>query len=152
MLPWHMHHMRSEIIFSSLSRWQRSQRHIRGVWKKRKSRYAGHLSLKSAWVCLCWVFSFRVGLSRVLQNVEAHRQTSEWVKQAGIVWKVLFSKVRLVTWVMVMLHSIGRNYTNEWAMVDNIKLNASAGKEKFNTENWKVSEYRKEWTPLTVFS
>lgn len=44
---------------------------------------------------------------------------------------------------MAMLHSIGRNYINEWAMVDNIKLNASIGKEKFNTENWKVSEYQR---------
>ena len=95
MLPWHMHHLRSENIFSSLSRWQRSQRHIRGVWKTRNSRYAEHLSLKNAWVCLCWVFSFRVGLSRVLQNVEANwGQTSEWVKQTGRVWKVLFSKVK----------------------------------------------------------
>lgn len=93
-LPWHMHCLRSENIFSSLFRWQRSQRLTRGFRKKRKSRYATHPSVQNGQVC--WIFDFRVGLYGIPWNFETQEKTWEEIKCKEETENVLWNKIKIV--------------------------------------------------------
>lgn len=102
MLPWQVHCLRSENIFSSLFRWQRSQRLTRGFRKKRKSRYAMDPSVQNGQDC--WIFDFRVGLYWIPWNFEAHGKTQEYMKCKEETENVLSNKMKdsVGTWLISM--------------------------------------------------